>query len=61
MKIKIEMTKCRRCGKSLATTNKSIYGMDSLKAKWGNICADCSTQEERFQILKEQGEMIISK
>ena len=45
MRIKIISVSCRRCGKSIATLNKSLYGCDDLKAKLDRICTDCITKE----------------
>lgn len=61
MKIQIVTTKCDRCGKPLATTNRSIHGLDSLKAECGNICSTCATESEKFEILQQQGQALAGK
>jgi hypothetical protein len=59
MKINIVMTKCKRCGKPLAKTNKSLYGIDEAKIKYGDICSTCITKEEEYEILQEQVKIIL--
>ena len=59
MNIKIISTTCRRCGKPIATLNKSLYGCDELKAKLDRICTDCITVDEAQEILKGQAEAIL--
>ena len=54
--IRIVTTKCKRCGKQLATANQSLTGLDSLKAALGDICAACITTSERQIILRAQGQ-----
>lgn len=60
MKIHIVMTKCKRCGKSLAKTDKSLYGAEKAKAQYGDICSDCMSSEEKFDMLQEQAKAILS-
>lgn len=57
-KYSIVMTKCRRCGKPLATGNRSLYGADQLKKRLGSICEGCITDEERHEILDGQRKAI---
>ena len=61
MKPKILTTACRRCGKPLATLNKSLCGLDELKARLDRICTDCITSEETQEILNAQAKVILSK
>lgn len=56
--ISIVTTTCKRCGKQIATGSRSLYGCDSLKAKWDRICSDCMTKEEEREMLIEQGQAI---
>ena len=53
--IRIVTTKCKRCGKQIATGSHSLVGLDSLKAALGDICKDCITPEEHQMILQAQG------
>jgi len=57
-KINIVMTKCKRCGKPLAKTDRSLYGLNTLKEKYGDICQDCMSEAETMEMLKEQGQGI---
>lgn len=52
-RFQIVYTTCRRCGKNIATGNRSIYGADRLKAQYDRICESCITNDERHEI--EQG------
>jgi len=58
MKIAIVKTECARCGKEIFTCKRSLLGSESLKRKWGMICEDCITPEEKHQILEDQGQVI---
>ena len=51
-KFQLVKTTCRRCGCDLYTGNRSLYGLDTEKAKYDRICAKCITQEEQEAILK---------
>lgn len=61
MKVKILTTTCRRCGKPIATLNKSLYGLDELKARLDRICTDCITVDEAQDILDAQAQAILQK
>ena len=61
MKVKVVSTVCRRCGRSIATLNKSLYGCDELKARLDRICTDCITVDEAQEILNGQAEAIIGR
>ena len=54
--IQIVTTKCKRCGKQIATGSRSLIGLDSLKSALGDICAACITTSERQIILRAQGQ-----
>lgn len=41
---------CRRCGKSVTSTNKSLTGADQLWRKYAGICSDCITPSEKHEI-----------
>ena len=59
MKVKVISTVCRRCGRPIATLNKSLYGCDELKARLDRICTDCITVAEAQEILNGQAEAIL--
>ena len=61
MKIAIISTTCRRCGKPIATLNRSLYGADELKARLDRICTDCITVDEAQEILNGQAEAILAR
>lgn len=52
-RITIISCNCKRCGKKLATTNQSIYGLDANKKNFGIVCSDCVTEEEKREIMGE--------
>ena len=58
-KIVIVQTHCKRCGKSICTSNKSLYGLDSLKSQYGSICEGCMTDTERYEMLHKMGQGIL--
>ena len=37
---------CRRCNAPIMTGNRSLYGADDLKARFGSICSRCFLPEE---------------
>jgi hypothetical protein len=37
---------CKRCGRSITTLTRSLYGADRAHAKYGGICGGCLTPEE---------------
>lgn len=39
-------TTCRRCGKSIVTGRRALIGTPEMKARYGELCADCFTPEE---------------
>ncbi len=51
-------THCRRCGKPVTTANRSLYGLDALKAQYDRICHDCMTDTERNELLDKMGQGI---
>lgn len=52
---------CPRCGKQVATLNKSLYGLDAAKAKYEGLCSGCVTAEEEREIIEIQARGIMSK
>ena len=52
---------CRRCRKPLSTATRSLLGLDALKDRWGILCSNCITPEERHQMLSEQGQALALK
>jgi hypothetical protein len=58
-RIQVVTTNCKRCGKSLAMTNRSIYGADEAKATYERICSDCITPGEYKDMLKAQAGAIL--
>ena len=53
-KIHLVHTACKRCGTPLVTTNRSIYGADTLKAELGPLCEKCITPDEKQKMLEGQ-------
>ena len=51
-KFQLVQTTCRRCGKTLYTGNRSLFGFDKEKAELDRICKECITPEEQQMILK---------
>jgi hypothetical protein len=49
-RISIVQTNCKRCGRPIATASHSITGNEDLKAKFGGICQDCMTDDERHEL-----------
>ena len=43
-------TTCKRCGARIFTGSRSLFGMDKLKTKYGEICTKCVTPEEKKEI-----------
>lgn len=58
-KIQIQTTNCRRCGKTLATLNRSLTGANDAKAKLDRICESCITPDESREILEAQAASIL--
>jgi hypothetical protein len=54
-RITIETVHCKRCGRELATTSRSIHGLDNLKAQYGYLCHDCTTESERQAMIEAIG------
>jgi hypothetical protein len=57
-RIAIIVSKCRRCGKPLATASRSIWGADAIKKKYELICDDCLTPEEKDDMFQKQVEQV---
>lgn len=41
---------CRRCGAPILTGNRSLYGAESTRQKYGRICGACVTDDERREM-----------
>lgn len=54
-------TNCKRCGKPLVTTSRSIMGLDKLKERLGSICSNCTTPEEKQEMLDAMAGAILKK
>lgn len=52
-RIHVYTVKCRRgCGKTLATTSRSIWGIsESIRKKYQGICEDCMTESEKKELF----------
>jgi len=49
-KTRLILTNCRRCDKPVTTLKKPIHGTREIQGKFGRICSDCITPEEREEI-----------
>jgi ribosomal protein L32 len=58
-RIQIYATNCKRCGKPIHATTSSFYGANSLHAKYSRICSDCTTPEEKQEILNGTANAIL--
>ena len=52
---------CKRCGKPVTTTNRSILGLDNLHSQYAGICHQCMNDNERNELLDKMGKQIIQK
>lgn len=57
--IQVYETTCIRCGKTIYTANRSIYGLDDLKARLGRVCEACCTPEENHEIQEAMAEVLL--
>ena len=57
-RIELVLVPCKRCGFPITTTNRSLYGLDSLKAQIGVICQTCVSLEEQFEIAHNIGKAL---
>ncbi len=55
-RISITMTKCERCKKPIATMSQPLLGTNAEKARFDRICMDCATEEEKYEVLRIQGQ-----
>ena len=60
-RIVIYETNCKRCGKLICTANRSIYKLESLKARLGAICKDCATPDEKQELLEATAAAILKQ
>lgn len=62
---RISYTVCKRCGRSIATM--SAYGRRRLMVneshyeKYGQICSECMTSDERHEMTMERGADLADK
>ena len=47
---RIYLTKCKRCGKPLASLTQSIWGANDARYKYAGICKECMTEEEKQEV-----------
>ncbi len=57
-RISLISVNCKRCGKALITTDRSLHGLDSLKRAVGILCSDCTTEEEKQELNHEIGKRL---
>lgn len=60
-KVQFYQMPCKRCGKIITTTTKSILGLDNLHKEYSGICHDCLTDDEQNTMLNLMGQQIIKK
>ena len=54
------MVECKRgCGKTIYTTFRSLTGSNSLHAKYSGICQDCTTPDEKHEMLYGTADAIL--
>lgn len=58
--IRFLTTTCRRCGRPLVTTDRSIHGADAAKARYDRICSACVTPEEEQAMLDAQAQTVLN-
>ena len=57
--IQIILSKCRRCGKPLATASRSIWGIDpAIRQKYQLICDKCLKPEEKKELEQASVEAV---
>ena len=59
--IGVHETTCKRCGKTIYTADRSIYGLDELKARLGRVCETCVTPEENQEIQEAMANCLLQK
>jgi hypothetical protein len=59
--IRILTTTCRRCGRPVATADRSITGADAAKRQYDRICQGCTTPEEERAMLAAQAGAILAE
>lgn len=60
-RVQLVPANCQRCERQVYTANRSLFGLDHLKAKWGVLCSSCTTEEEQRQMIKDQFEGIMGR
>lgn len=58
-RITFYVTECKRCKCELTTSSRSILGLDKLKEKYGSICRECMSEDERQEMLDAMGSGIL--
>lgn len=61
MRIEIVTTKCKRCGKQIASMSQPVYSSQATMNKWRGICKDCVSDAERFQMMQDMNEDVKEK
>ena len=56
-KFELIQTNCRRCNKTIYTGSRSLFGHNELKRKLGSICENCTTDDERREIIETQSNL----
>ena len=49
-KYQLYTTTCKRCGKTITTSTRSLYGADSAHAQYAGICSACMGEKERDEM-----------
>ena len=57
----LSTTRCKRCGKELATLNRPIYSSVSTMNKYQGICKDCMSKSEQFNMMLDMNDDVRNK
>ena len=49
----LKITKCKRCGREIATLTEPIYSSEETMKKWQGICSRCVTDKEAFEMMMD--------
>lgn len=52
IKYQLYETKCKRCGKPLMTSTRSLWGSDEGHSKYSGICSSCLTNTENEDMVR---------
>lgn len=58
-RLQLITTNCPKCGRPTVGTNRPIYGPADLHMRFFGQCSDCTTEQERHEMLHRIGEAII--